>query len=221
MKILDLSVELRDRLGSANSRRYRRSGKIPCHLYGGGQDNVNLVTGAKDVENVLKQHTALVKLKLGDQEQIALLREVAWDTFGEYVDHIDFTRVEMSDEVEIKVPVHLVGIPAGSSEGGQTVLVTPDLEIFARVDSIPSDIKIDISHLKIDDAVYVDEVTYPPNVRPVPEGRSVIVVLQPPKKVEEPTPEEAAEAAAAEGAAPAEPERVGDEKKKEREKDKE
>jgi large subunit ribosomal protein L25 len=224
MKILDLPVETRDRLGSGNARRYRRAGKIPCHLYGRGQPNVNLVAAVKDVETMLKAHTALVTLKLGAKEQMALLRDVAWDTFSEHVDHIDFTRVELTDEVEIKVPVHLAGVPAGASQGGETVLVKPDLQVFARVDSIPSEIRIDVSHLEIDMAVHVGEVTYPPNVRPALDVREVVVVLQPPKKVEVPVaavPAEGAEIASAEGAAPTEPVRVGDEKREEKRKEKE
>ena len=42
MKILDLPVEKREKLGSAASRRYCRAGKIPTNLYGGGQDPVAL-----------------------------------------------------------------------------------------------------------------------------------------------------------------------------------
>ncbi|MHC4163598.1 MAG: 50S ribosomal protein L25, partial [Planctomycetota bacterium] len=89
MKILNLPVEKRDRLGSANARRYRRAGKVPCSLYGRGQDNVNLVANADDLQEVLKTHTALVRLELGEQEQTALLRSVDWDVFGEAVEHVD------------------------------------------------------------------------------------------------------------------------------------
>ncbi|MHC4137047.1 MAG: 50S ribosomal protein L25 [Planctomycetota bacterium] len=202
MKILNLPVEKRDRLGSANARRYRRAGKVPCSLYGRGQDNVNLVANADDLQEVLKTHTALVRLELGEQEQTALLRSVDWDVFGEAVEHVDLVRVQLEDEVRIKVPVHCIGIPAGASEGGQLQVVKPDLEVFSRVDSIPSDIRIDVTGLHVHDAIHIREIDFPPHVRPAYEEHELVVHLMPPRKVEE------VEVALAEGeeAAPAEAE---------------
>ncbi|MHC4818632.1 MAG: 50S ribosomal protein L25 [Planctomycetota bacterium] len=209
MKILNLPVQSRDKLGSANARRYRRAGQVPCSLYGRGQENVNLVADAHDLQEVLKTHSALVRLKLGEKEQTALLRSVEWDVFGEAVEHVDLVRVQLEDEVKIKVPVHCIGIPAGTSEGGQLQVAKPDLEVFSRVDSIPTDIRIDVSALHITDAVYIRDLEFPPHVRPVHEEDELVVHLMAPRKAEElevaPLEgEEAEAAAAAEGEKPAE-----------------
>ncbi|MHC4164724.1 MAG: 50S ribosomal protein L25, partial [Planctomycetota bacterium] len=149
-----------------------------------------------------KTHTALVRLELGEQEQTALLRSVDWDVFGEAVEHVDLVRVQLEDEVRIKVPVHCIGIPAGASEGGQLQVVKPDLEVFSRVDSIPSDIRIDVTGLHVHDAIHIREIDFPPHVRPAYEEHELVVHLMPPRKVEE------VEVALAEGeeAAPAEAE---------------
>lgn len=208
MKILNLPVELRERLGSSNARRYRRAGKVPCNLYGSGQDNVHLVADAHDVQEVLKTHSALVRLRLGDLEQTALLRAVDWDVFGEAVEHVDLVRVHMEDEVKIKVPVHCIGIPAGTSEGGQLQIAKPDLEVFSRVDSIPSDIRIDVTALHIHDAIHIRDVEFPPHVRSAHDDAELVVHLLPPRKAEEaalPVEGEEAEAPAeAEAEKPAE-----------------
>ncbi|HEX5136296.1 MAG TPA: 50S ribosomal protein L25 [Planctomycetota bacterium] len=200
MQILDLPVEKRESSGTANARRARRQGRVPCILYGGKQQNVPLFTSATAFGNVLKQHSALVRLRLGDQEQTALLREVKWDVMGEYVQHIDFVRVEMTDEVKIKVPVHTFGVPVGIGEGGELQVVKAEIEVFSRVDSIPNEIRIDVSALKLFDGVHVREVTFPAHVRPAGHETDLIVHVVPPRKVEEAAPAEAA--AAAEGAAP-------------------
>ncbi len=202
MQILDLPVEKRETSGTAQSRRARREGRVPCILYGGKQANVPLFTKALDFGNVLKAHSALVRLKLGEQEQTALLREVKWDVLGEYVQHVDFVRVEMTDEVRIKVPVHTFGVPAGIGEGGELQLVKAEIEVFSRVDSIPSEIRIDVSALKLFEGVHVREVVFPPNVRAAGHATDLIVHVVPPRKAEEAAPAEAAAAAGAEGAAP-------------------
>lgn len=201
MQILDLPVEKRETIGTAHARRSRRKGRVPCILYGGKQQNVFLFTNATDFGNVLKAHSALVRLKLGEQEQTALLREIKWDVLGEYVQHVDFVRVEMSDEVKIKVPVHTFGVPVGIGEGGELQLVKAEIEVFSRVDSIPNEIRIDVSGLKLFDGVHVREIVFPPNVRAAGHETDLIVHVVPPRKVEEAVPAEAA-AAGAEGAAP-------------------
>jgi len=190
MKIVDLPVEKREKLGSAHARRYRQAGLIPCQLYGGGQENVNLVAKSGDFGNILEAHTAIVRLKLGAEEQTALVRDVSWDTFGEQVEHVDLTRVTMKDEVSIKVPVHVHGVPAGASQGGMTQVVIRDLELLARVDSIPSEIRVDISKLDIDDAIHIEEIEFPKHTRPANDPRDVVVIIQPPRKMEEELPEE-------------------------------
>ncbi len=206
MKILNLPVEKRDKLGSANARRYRRAGKVPCNLCGRGEANVNLVANAHELQEVLNTHTALVRLELGEQEQTALLRSVDWDVFGEAIEHVDLVRVRMEDEVKIKVPVHCIGVHAGTSEGGQLQVVKPDLEVFSRVDSIPSDICVDVSGLHIHDAIHIREIDFPPHVRPAYEEHELVVHVLPPRKVEE------VEVAPAEGEEGAAPEEAGAEK---------
>jgi large subunit ribosomal protein L25 len=203
MQILDLPVEKRDSFGTARARRSRRGGSVPCMLYGSKQANVPLFTKALDLGKVIKAHSALVRLKLGEQEQTALLREVKWDVMGEYVQHVDFVRVEMSDEVKLKVPVHCFGVPAGVGEGGELQVVKAEIEVMTRVDSIPGEIRIDVSALKLFEGVHIREVSFPPNVRAAGHLEDLVVHVVPPRKVEEVAPAEAAaEGAPAEGAAP-------------------
>jgi len=202
MQILDLPVEKRESFGTARARRSRRTGQVPCMLYGGKQSNVALFAKVLDLGNVLKSHSALVRLKLGEQEQTALLREVKWDVMGEYVQHVDLVRVEMTDEVRLKVPIHCFGVPVGIGEGGELQLVKAEIEVFSRVDSIPAEIRIDVSALKLFDGVHIKDVAFPPNVRAAGHPTDLVVHVVPPRKVEEAAPAaEAAAAVPAEGAA--------------------
>ena len=194
MQILNLPVEMREKTGSANSRRYRRAGQIPCILYGRGQENLMLVTPAEAFESIQKAHTALVRLTLGEKSQTAMIRDVRWDTFGEHVEHIDFFRVEPEDEVLITVPVTYTGVPVGAHAGGSVQTLAPDLDLHCRVDSIPSELKVDIAHLEVGDAIHVGEIEYPPHVRPARPDTDLLIAVKEPRKVELPedlVPEEA------------------------------
>ena len=206
MQILDLKVEKREKFGSANSRRYCRDGKIPMILYGRGQDTVPLLCEADDFGEVTRAHTAIVRLTVGDSiAQTALIREIAWDTFGDYVQHIDLVRVEAEDEVDIKVPIHYHGVPAGSAHGGALHVILPEMVLHCRVDSIPSELLVEVSHLEIDQGIRVGEIEYPANVRPSRPDTDLLVHCKEPRVAVEQTDEEGEEGAApAEGAEGAE-----------------
>ena len=203
MKILDLPVERRDKLGSANSRRYRRAGHIPVILYGAGQENVPLTVTAENFAEITAARTLLIRLKLGDDvEQLALIREVSWDVFSEHIQHIDLGRVRMEDEVQVTVPIHIHGIPEGAHHGGVLEPVITDLEIHCRVESIPEELVVDVTPLEVHQGIHVDELTYPEHVRPARGGRDLIVHCVPPKKIEEPVVEGEELALPVEGEAP-------------------
>lgn len=210
MKILDLPVEARPDLGTSNARRYRRGGRVPAILYGGGQQNVPVTVPATTVDALLHAHTHLVRLKLGDRAQTALVREIAWDHLGERVQHIDFVRVEMDSEVKVTVPLHFVGVPVGQGHGGGTEPLITDLEVRCRVDSIPEEIRIDIRPLDIGQGIHVGDVDYPAGVQPARSGQDLLIHVVPPRKLDVPAEEKPeaevpaeAEAAEAEGGAEA------------------
>jgi large subunit ribosomal protein L25 len=189
MKIVDLPVQKREALGSAEARRLRRTGGIPCNLYGGDRESVNLSTTREAFAEVLKAHSAVVRLTDESIQQTALIREVSWNTFGDHVEHLDLVRVEMHDEVKIRVPLHFVGIPAGQASGGTTHEVLKDLEVFSRVESIPSELRCDIVSLEIGQAIRVGEFEYPEGVRAAMPDDELVVMIHAPKLVTEDEPE--------------------------------
>ena len=181
MKIIDLPVETRELLGSAESRRLRRRGGIPVVLYGGGRDSVHLATTRDAFGEVLKYHSAVVRLTAGDVEQTALVRDVAWDTFGDYVEHLDLLRVEAHDEVDVSVPLHFVGIPVGVSHGGETLVAMKEIHVLARVKDMPTELRLDISELKVGDAVHVADYEFPDGVRAAGAADELIIQIKEPK----------------------------------------
>lgn len=206
MKILDLPVEERELLGSAHSRRLCRAGKIPANLYGGGQDSVALVLEGDEFDSVLKAHSAIVRLTLNGKIQTAIVREVDWDTFGEFIRHVDLMRVELEDEVSISVPMHFVGTPIGASHGGVLQVVHKEILLYCRVDSIPSEIPCDVTKLELDDRVTIADLSYPEHVRPALPESELVAHVKEPRVAIDPTLEEDEEGAEAVegGEAPAE-----------------
>ncbi len=206
-KSVVLPVERREKLGSAQSRRYRRQGRIPCVLYGGGQPSVPLSLDGTGFGGAMKSHARIVTLRLGEEEQTALIREIGWDVFGEHVEHIDFVRVDLAQIVEVDVILRFVGTAAGIGQGGTLQALFTDLEVRCRADSIPDEVRIDVSALGIGQGLHVRDIPFPEGVVATRDPNDLVVhVVEPVKEevavVAEPVAGEAAPDAAA-AAAPA------------------
>jgi large subunit ribosomal protein L25 len=197
----------RPQRGKNEARRLRLTGKVPAVLYGGKGDSVALAVNAKQVGAILRSetgHNTLFQVDLGGKHEPAILKDWLVDPLSGRLLHVDLLRVAMDVRMRVKVPVHTFGEAAGVKvQGGVFETVTREVEIECLPADIPSEFKMDISGLMMNQALRAKDLPIDPaKMKLISEGERVIahvVAL----KVEEEKP---AEAVAAEGAAPAEPE---------------
>jgi large subunit ribosomal protein L25 len=163
-------VELRDSAknkgtGTRVARRLRKSGRIPAVIYGHKQAVVPVTLSHDDVWRLVKTPGHLAELDLGGATtETVLIRDVQWDHLGKEILHLDFTRVDAEEIIETDVTVEVRGVPAGIAEGGILEHLVRSLPIRCRAGAIPDSIKVDVSHLQVDQGVHVRDLTLPPDV---------------------------------------------------------
>jgi large subunit ribosomal protein L25 len=194
-----ISVENRDLTGTRNNRRLRRSGYVPAILYGHGLENVSLKLREHDLAAAIRHGSRVVDLT-GAANESALIRAVAWDTFGLEILHVDFTRVSADERIEVKVPIELKGQSPGVKEGGVIELLIHEVEIECPALKIPDKLVLSINELKIDDSLTTSDLALPEGVVLRSREGEVVVHCVMPKAEEEAAPEVAA---------PGEPEVIG------------
>jgi large subunit ribosomal protein L25 len=212
-----LKTQPRSGSGSAAARRQRREGVVPVIVYGHGEDNQSLTVAAHELDLALASQTQVFTLEIGKKQQPCLVKSVQYDTFGQHVLHVDFTRVSLTEEVEVEVELEFVGDPKGVAEGGTLAVQHPALWVRCLANAIPDSIQVEVSELEIGHSIHAGEIELPKGVR-LDDGKmdpsdQMVGVLAPRVEVEEEVPEEGAvegeapvegEAAPAEGeAAPA------------------
>ena len=186
------NVKLRDKKGTANSRRLRRSQLIPAVLYGRGQANVCLAIAAHDVESAIRHGSKVVELA-GDVSESALIKEVQFDALGTEIKHLDLERIDVTANIEVTLHVELHGVSPGATSGGILKMMIHELEISCPATKVPDKLEVNINHLEIGQSVHAGEV-------PLPEGAELLsspdeVVVQCTEAVEVEEVEEGAEAA--------------------------
>ncbi|MCL5037802.1 MAG: 50S ribosomal protein L25 [Chloroflexi bacterium] len=212
MEQLKLKARKREGTGTSYCRKVRREGWIPAVLYGRGSDAVLLEVDRLEFNKLAMRagYTSLINLALdnnGEEAYLALIKESKEDNFHKEYIHVDFYHVKLDEKVTAKVPIHLHGEAAGIKEGGSIEHILREVEIEALPLDLPDHLTLDVTNLKIDDSLTVADIPRNEKIDILTQEDEVIVVVNPPRKLEE------AEVPVVEGAvveaAPAQPELVG------------
>lgn len=170
MAEVKLAAQRRNETGKGFARRTRADGRVPAVLYGRGGDAMHLSVDRREFITALQTDAGmnvLMELQIDGSEVLALTKDLQRDPVRGTVLHADFVRVDRSQQVEVEVPVHLVGEAPGAKQGG--VLEHPlfTVHVRCRVDSVPESVDADISAMEIGDTLRVAELR-------VPEGAEVL-----------------------------------------------
>ncbi|MBM4074522.1 MAG: 50S ribosomal protein L25, partial [Planctomycetes bacterium] len=84
-----LVVQPRTEMGTAACRRLRNRGLVPGNVYGHKSDPKPVVMTSEALAPIIKSGARVVDLEVSGQHEKAVIREVQWDTFGRFVEHID------------------------------------------------------------------------------------------------------------------------------------
>jgi len=163
-EITTLTAEARDGAGSRPSRKARAAGRVPVNVYGHGQPNASVTLNEHDLEIALNTTAQVFTLKIEGKDESCLVREVQYDTFGQKVLHVDFTRIDLSEQVEVVVAINFRGHAVGANEGGNQIIHHPTLAVRCRADAIPESILVDVSEIQMGESIHAGEIDLPAGV---------------------------------------------------------
>jgi large subunit ribosomal protein L25 len=196
----------RDSRGKNEARRLRVTGSVPAVLYGAKGDAITLSVNAKQVGQILRSatgHNTLFQVAISGKEQPAIVKDWQVDPVTGNLLHVDLLRVAMDVRMRVKVPVHTVGEPAGvKQQGGIFETVTREVEIECLPGEIPTEFKLDVSHLMIGMHLRVGEISIDADKMKLVTDPERVIAHVVALKAEEEKPAEVA----VESAVPAEPE---------------
>lgn len=212
METLEIQANAREKAGKKQSRRLRRSGKIPAILYGPKTEAVSLELDRKDFSSrvALLEGSHLVRLKSSAPtlaEKVALVKDMQFHPISGEVIHADLYEVDLAARIQVDVPLRFVGKAAGVVRGGILQPIVREIEVECLPLDIPGFFNVDVSALDIGDSIHVDEIQMPEDVTAVYESNFAVVTVVTPTVEEAPeaeAPAEGEEVAAVEGEEPKE-----------------
>jgi large subunit ribosomal protein L25 len=214
----ELVAEFRETQGKGASRRLRHAGKVPAILYGGHAAARTLTLSHQKLLIMLDNerfYSTILSLKVGDQTQAAILKDVQRHPFKNAIVHVDFQRVEENEKIRIRIPLHFTGAavsPGVKSQGGLVSHMRTEVEVSCLPKDLPEFIEVDISALSLNESIHLSQLKVPEGVVLVElakEDAAVVAIHSPRAEEPEPTAVAAAVPGAAEGAAAAAPAAAG------------
>ena len=177
-----LTVETGRPLGSRHTRRLRNEGKVPGIVYGLGDDAVPIAVEWSELRKALTTDAglnALITLDLDGQSELSLVKDLQRDPVKRSVTHVDFIRIDRDAEVEVEVPVNLIGsAELVEREDGTVAHLLFSLTVKAKPDAIPQGFEAEISELTIGDAIRVGDLEMPEGVRTEVDPEEVVALAQ-------------------------------------------
>ena len=154
--------------GTRPSRRLRREGRIPAVVYGLDNEPVSVSVAWPDLRLALNTDAGLnvlITLDIEGEQQLSIVKDLQRHPVRRDVIHVDFLRVTTDQEIEVDVPLVLVGealeVTRANGMVDQTLYT---LTVSAKPADVPDEIEVDISGLTLGDSIRVGEVTLPPGV---------------------------------------------------------
>lgn len=159
MKSIAMFGYLRDGVGKSSTKVIRNEGKVPCVLYGGGKESINFSMYSQDFKQlVYTPNTFKVKLDIDGKTYKAILKDIQFHSVNDTILHADFQEIDEAKEIEIGVPVKLVGNSVGVRAGGKLTIKSNKLRVRALSKNLPDFIEVNIDNLEIGKAIKVGEV---------------------------------------------------------------
>jgi large subunit ribosomal protein L25 len=157
-----LKAEIRTALGSAESRRMRRAGRVPAVVYGRESDPQSVAVDARELYAALHTEAglnAVITLSVDGSELTTLAREIQRHPLRGDVTHLDFVRISLTEKVAAEVGIDFEGVPIGvKDDGGIVETIRATVNIEALPTAIPSSIVLDIEDLTIGDVLRVSDL---------------------------------------------------------------
>ena len=173
----DLIADIREDQGKGASRRLRHQGKVPAIIYGAGRPPRALVFDHNRVIQQLdneKFYSSVLSIKVGKNNQAAILKDVQRHPSKPIVMHMDFQRIVEDQEIKMLVPIHFRGedvAPGVKLGGGKVSHLITEVEVVCLPRHLPEYLDIDVSELELDAMLKLSDI-------PLPEGVSIPALAQ-------------------------------------------
>src|SRR3989338_9963190 len=138
MEEIKLDAQVRVQVGSRKIKVIRRENAVPAIVYGCENRPTNIKVDRSNYDRIMSHHhgqSVIFRLNVMDGEKklrdySVIVKEEQHDPVSDRLLHIDFNRISMTKELEVKVPIETKGDPVGvKRDGGSLEHILWELQV--------------------------------------------------------------------------------------------
>ncbi len=168
-------------------RKIREAGQIPAIVYGKTTESKPVAIDSIQLLKTIREEgkNTIIDLNVDGSSQNVMLSDMQTDPLKNEVIHVDFQIVDMKADIEVNVPIQLIGEAPGVKDGGVLQQSTHEITISTKPGDIPQIIEVDISNLAVNEALLLKDVVKNGSYTFIQDGDLVIASILPPQQEEE------------------------------------
>jgi len=177
MKTAQLSGSLRANVGKKDAAAIRNAERVPCVLYGQGEQT-HFSVKRNDIEKIVfSPEVYQVELDVEGKKSKGIIRELQQHPTKGTIQHVDFLELSDTKPVRVGLPVRLTGSSRGVMAGGKLLQTFRRLTCVGLPQDLPEAIVLDITKLKIGKSIRVSSIEIP-GVKFLDPANAVVVSVK-------------------------------------------
>ena len=180
-----VDADIRTSFGKGAARKLRQAGKIPAVVYGHGAAPLHVAVPAHETTLIARRANALIDLKMPDEKQLVLIKDIQRDPVRQIIEHLDLVIVRKGEKVTVDIAVHVEG---ESISGTMVQLEHGAISVEAEATHIPESVSVSVQGLEEGAQIHAGEITLPEGTSLLSDPEMLILSIQLPPKVEEAAP---------------------------------
>jgi large subunit ribosomal protein L25 len=179
----EINAQKRTLQGSGASRRLRRADKVPGIIYGGTAAPIMIELPHNEILLALRKeafHSSVLTINIDGAVETVLLRDSQMHPYRALVLHVDFLRVDASQKIHQKVPLHFTNAenaPGVKLAGGNVSPSLVEIDVSCLPKDLPAFIEVDLGALEAGQSIHLSQIVFPAGVTPIAHGSDDAVVV--------------------------------------------
>ncbi len=171
-----MSGALREHVGKKDAKALRREDKVPCVMYGKGEQLLFSVAQTQFDRIIFNPEPCYVEIEINGTKHNAMLKDIDYHPVTDIVYHADFYELSEDKPIVMSIPVHTTGTSVGVIKGGKLAYKQKRLNVKALPADMPSEIVLDITNLDVAQRIKVQDITTDKYEILNPKSNEVLVV---------------------------------------------
>jgi len=158
MRSISLIGKQRDQVGKSSAIALRKSGHIPCVVYGGSETthfSLDLNTANKIV---FTPAFFRCDIEVNGKIHPSIIKELQFHKLNDSIQHIDFLELVDTKKVICDIPLKITGQAKGLREGGKLLVKIRKIKVKGYPKDLRETIDVNIDHLELGKSVKIGDI---------------------------------------------------------------